>query len=753
MISFIFKCFISFFVGILINDLTESNTSLKFLGQTIFTNHSSFQFDMRVETFISLIVLTILSIIFIFFKNSKLIKPLTLKIIGYEFILFSFLKGLNIDGYDSIFSDKNLILIIGLFFIVFYLIILKISSYKEFSNEEKSERIIYDSRKLDLEKLKKYLENSNIVGIDSEWGQGKSYFVDYWRRDENITSILISVLNTSEKDVIDFVFKQLDKQLFREGQIETNSRVLKSFLSNQNFLGINFSGIFSSKTYKEALKDYKKALNIREKPLYIIFDDLDRVKEKELLIKVLNLGDEIQSDKLKILYLYDQKKLNTLELDREYIEKFIPLTLGLTKLSFFDILAAKLKELKINLSIDEFDFLKTYFFEKNQDNQELLINPTPRNIEIFLKEIKSMQVIKEYNSTFNDIKKREIIAMIFFKVFYFENIYLNLKRLLESNWKNNNVLENLNKVKFIFNKKENNSLVLKQSIIETLGYIYMPKGAKDNEWNQKVKKNLNILYSLESIENLTTYEKVYKYIHELLKNFEISLEEKSKKYIEIDEIFNSELQTETFHGKEFLLIDWFCRESKIDEKEKLLEIIFFNNKITNTMILSISSEYILNNINFRKIIFDNLKNKEASKLDKFDLEKFIREYFKSINNYDFLENINTINTKEIKKVIENTKFSLKGLNSTKNINIFKEQYESLDELEILFLKLLDNSGDLKVEVSFSKNKSVEKIVKELKERYPSKEEQFKRIDYLIRNNQLDEYLINSILGELLKSED
>lgn len=744
MISFIFKCFISFFTGILINDLTESNTSLKFLGQTLFTNHSSFQFDMRLETFISLIVLTILAIIFIFFKNLKLIKALILKIIGFEFILFSFLKGLNTDGYDRVFCDKNLILIIGLFF----LIILKIFCWKEFSNQEETKKIIYDSRKLDLEKLKKYLENSNVVGIDSEWGQGKSYFVDYWRKNENVTSVLISVLNTSKKDVIDFVLKQLDKQLLKEGQIETNSRVIKSFLSNQNFLGISFNGIFSSKTYKEALADYKKALKNRKNPLYVIFDDLDRVKEKELLIKVLNLGDEIQSDKLKILYLYDQKKLNILELDREYIEKFIPLTLGLTKLSFFDILAAKLKELKINLSIDEFDFLKTYFFEKNQDNQELLINPTPRNIEIFLKEIKSMQVIKEYNSTFNDIKKREIIAMIFFKVFYFENIYLNLKRLLESNWKNNNVLENLNKVKFVFNKKENNSLVLKQSIIETLGYIYMPKGAKDNEWNQKVKKNLNILYSLESIENLTTYEKVYKYIHELLKNFEISLEEKSKKYIEIDEIFNSELQTETFHGKEFLLIDWFCRESKIDEKEKLLEIIFFNNKITNTMILSISSEYILNNINFRKIIFDNLKNKEIAKLNKMYLEKFIREYFRCLNGYDILQNLDKIEKKQIENAIKNTKLYLKSI----QIKIFKEEYERLDELEILFVKLIDNSNDLKVETSFSNSKLIQDIVKELKEKYLSKEEQFERIDSLIRSNQLDEYLVKSILEELLKHE-
>ncbi|MGL5723352.1 hypothetical protein [Cetobacterium sp.] len=749
MISFIFKCFISFFVGILINDLTESNTSLKFLGQTIFTNHSSFQFDMRLETFISLITLTILSIIFIFFKNSKLIKPLTLKIIGYEFILFSFLKGLNIDGYDSIFSDKNLILIIGLFFIVFYLIILKIFSYKGFSNEEKSEKIIYDSRKLDLEKLKKYLENSNIVGIDSEWGQGKSYFVDYWRRDENITSILISVLNTSEKDVIDFVFKQLDKQLFREGQIEINSRVLKSFLSNQNFLGINFSGIFSSKTYKEALKDYKKALNIREKPLYIIFDDLDRVKEKELLIKVLNLGDEIQSNKLKILYLYDQKKLNTLELDREYIEKFIPLTLGLTKLNFFDILSEKLQELKISLSIDEFNFLKTYFLEKPQDYQELVIKPTPRNIEIFLKEIESMLIIK---NKFEDIKNQEIIVILFFKIFYFESIYLNLKDLLESSWRSDNVLENLKKLKITINKEDVKNFILKQSVVETLGFIYTPKGAKDIEWNEKVKKNLNILYSLESVENLTNSEKAYRYINELLNNTEISSEEKWKKYIEIDSGLNLKLQVETIHGKEFLLIDWFSK-NKQKEKKLLLELVLFGDSITNTMILSLSSQYILNNINFRKIIFDNLKNKEANKLDKFYLEKFIRKYFKSINNYDFLENINMINTKEIKKVIENTKLSLKGLNSTKNINVFKEQYESLDELEILFIRLLDNSGDLKVEVSFSKNKSVEKIVKELKERYPSKEEQFKRIDYLIRNNQLDEYLINSILGELLKSED
>lgn len=753
MISFIFKCFISFFIGILINDLTESNTSLKFLGQTIFTNHSSFQFDMRLETFISLIVLTILSIIFIFFKNSKLIKTLIFKIIALEIISFSFLKGLNMSQDENIFSNKNLILIIGCIFIFFYLILLKISFCKQALDKEKFEKTIYNSRELDLKKLDSYLKNSNIVGIDSEWGQGKSYFVDYWKEKEKLTYVLISILNISEKDVFKFILKQLDKHLLKEGNIETNSRVLKGFLSNQNFLGINLNGIFSSKTYKEALVDYKKILNMRKNPLYIIFYDLDRIKEKDLLIKILNFGDELQSNKLKILYLYDQKKLNALGLDREYIEKFIPIALNLTKLNFFDILDLKLKELEINISKNEFDFLKIDFFEKIQNFEDLKINPTPRNVEIFLKEINSILIIKQ---KFKDIKNREIIAINFLKVFYFEDIYLNLYKLFNINWNTNYYLLGRIEINLFKNISKDISKDIKvltnQIIIELLGYDYTPKGNKDNEKNEKIKKNLKILYSLESIENLTNFEKIYRYINELLNNFEISSEEKWKKYIGIDEFLNLKLREESVYGKEFLLIDWFCRESKVEEKEKLLEIIFFNNKITNSMILSLSSEYILNNINYRKIIFDNLKNREANKLDKFYLEKFIREYFKGINNYDFLENINIINTEEIKKVIENTKFSLKQLNSTKNINIFKEQYESLDELEIFFIKLLDNSSDLKVEVSFSKSKFVEKTVKELKERYPSKEEQFERINDLIINHQLDEYLINSILGELLKSE-
>ena len=737
MISFIFKCFISFFIGILINDLTESNTSLKFLGQTIFTNHSSFQFDMRLETFISLIVLTILSIIFIFFKNSKLIKTLIFKIIALEIISFSFLKGLNMSQDENIFSNKNLILIIGCIFIFFYLILLKISFCKQALDKEEFEKTIYNSRELDLKKLDSYLKNSNIVGIDSEWGQGKSYFVDYWKEKEKLTGVLISILNISEKDVFKFILKQLDKQLLKEGNIETNSRILKGFLSNQNFLGINLNGIFSSKTYKEALVDYKKILNKRKNPLYIIFDDLDRIKEKELLIKILNFGDELQSNKLKILYLYDQKKLNALGLDREYIEKFIPIALNLTKLNFFDILDLKLKELEINISKNEFDFLKIDFFENNQDNQELVINPTPRNVEIFLKEINSILIIKE---KFKDIKNREIIAMIFFKIFYFENVYLNLKMLLEINWRDNNLSENLN-----------NSLVLEQQIIETLGYIYKPNGTKDSEWNQKVNKNLNILYSLESIENSTTYEKAYEYIHELLENFEISLEEKSKRYIKIDEVFNLELQTETFHGKEFLLIDWFCGESKIDEKQKLLEIILFNNKITNTMILSLSSEYILNNINFRKIIFNNLKNKDISKLNKLYLKEFIVQYFKSINNYNILENFDKIEKKEVELAIKRTKELLKDLKSIQ-VKIFKEEYESLDELELFFVKLLNNPTDSKVEVPLSKSKIIENIVKSLQENYLSKDEQLQRINYLVTNNEIDEYFVESILGELSKIE-
>ncbi|MGL4999960.1 MAG: hypothetical protein ACRC5T_13435 [Cetobacterium sp.] len=68
------------------------------------------------------------------------------------------------------------------------------------------------------------------------------------------------------------------------------------------------------------------------------------------------------------------------------------------------------------------------------------------------------------------------------------------------------------------------------------------------------------------------------------------------------------------------------------------------------------------------------------------------------------------------------------------------------------MEITSNPYLLLLEVLFSKSKFVEETVKELKERYSSKEEQFERINDLITSHQLDEYFIKSILGELLKSE-
>ena len=191
MISFIYKCFIGFFLRILINDLTESSTNLKFLEKVIFTNYSSFQFDLRLENFLILIFLTILSIFLIFFENFKLIKALVLKTLSFEFILFSFLKGLNNNIYN-IFFNKNLIIIFILN--LFYLVIFKFF-FKNCDKQKEVIKEIYEARKLDFKKLNRFLEEASIIGIDSEWGQGKSYFVNYWKNKQKVTAIVISILN------------------------------------------------------------------------------------------------------------------------------------------------------------------------------------------------------------------------------------------------------------------------------------------------------------------------------------------------------------------------------------------------------------------------------------------------------------------------------------------------------------------------------------------------------------------------------
>ena len=99
--------------------------------------------------------------------------------------------------------------------------------------EDKKE--LFEERKEDLKRLEKYLKDFNIVGIDGDWGSGKSFLTDHL---EGYIKIKIDLLACNEDDIQIVVLNELDKLLKNQRIFSSYSPKLKKILRKERFLKI-----------------------------------------------------------------------------------------------------------------------------------------------------------------------------------------------------------------------------------------------------------------------------------------------------------------------------------------------------------------------------------------------------------------------------------------------------------------------------------------------------------------------------------
>lgn len=218
-------------------------------------------------------------------------------------------------------------------------------SYKQ-SNEQsdkgenKGENILFPEHQKDIERIKAYLRNTHILGINSPWGNGKTFVMDYFCNDEETKKeysfIKINALayNYDEFDTI--LISRLD-ELLRENHIF--SLYAAELLSTMNkslwgrFLYHYFRGADSGNTAAfTGLKGDLKSLN---KKVLIIFEDLERVSEPNAVKKILSISELMAGDKVYVVYEYDREQFEKQPgLSSEYLKKYIPLEMELTDLSY-----------------------------------------------------------------------------------------------------------------------------------------------------------------------------------------------------------------------------------------------------------------------------------------------------------------------------------------------------------------------------------------------------------------------------------
>ena len=209
------------------------------------------------ELLIRFIVVTILIVIFIFIFKLPFYFDVILFFLlwilllcyrvykAYELaiiVLFSYISVLFLTGYligDELILTDVLFLPDGINgalgektkFVFSFLNICFILFTFEWITNKHIELIINDelfkSRSKDLEKIKLEIRHNQILGINSEWGNGKSLIINHLISDTDMINsydfIKIDILSMNLDQLIDYLLQQIDKSLKNQGIYNNNT--------------------------------------------------------------------------------------------------------------------------------------------------------------------------------------------------------------------------------------------------------------------------------------------------------------------------------------------------------------------------------------------------------------------------------------------------------------------------------------------------------------------------------------------------
>ena len=348
-----------------------------------------------------------------------------------QFIFFSIINSISF-YLVRYFQKKNFLILsikilITYYLILFCIILFKCVYYTSKTNLE-NDGDLFVERKYDLERLLNYLNYFSIIGINGEWGSGKSFLTDHLK---NFILIKIDLLSCNVDEIQTVILNELDKLLKNQGIFSPFSPKLKKILQ-QGKLFENISQLFVKNdiSYSEAITGLHNNLKSINKPIVIVYEDLDRVENTTVIKQILGISEKIAGDNIKILYQFSETNLLDKGIERTYLEKYIPFILNLTDIPFKSTLSYVLKqEIYKDSLLDEEDFKFLYlpvylphFNNFNNLNRPLtsvkfeLKNVTIRKTQLFLNELN--QVINEKEI----YKKNKRVVILFFllKHFYYE---------------------------------------------------------------------------------------------------------------------------------------------------------------------------------------------------------------------------------------------------------------------------------------------------------------------------------------------
>lgn len=623
--------------------------------------------------------------------------------------------------------------------IILFNIIIDILVNKCILNNNNRNYKIFRERKEDLKRIKEYLNKFNIIGINGEWGSGKTYLMEYLQDEREMQDkyefVNIYLMSCNLDNLPQILINELDKVLVKYGIYSRYSSSLRKILASNNFINSIFSSIFlDSNSFTASINGFKNEIKKLNKTIVIVFEDLDRINDANVIKKIFSISENLIGENIKVVYQYDQRNLENIDecFNRNYLDKYIPYTINLTEISFYDIIDKVLKEYQNEynyLKDNDFNFLHISvrldwilreIFNRNIEYKLTICNYSIRKVKHFLDEIENTFENEEMYRG-DDLKKAVII---FYLIKHFDydiyNKFTLFKGLMETF-----LLEfddrkyTINEIIYMFKNNELNNedidkMLTFDSNRKVLCYLFMieyrfnsekKRGIeileetelqlKDNNYNDKINRAFWHLLCKGKSE-YTDMEQMVK----VLKRDVLSLpEDKMTEGFNnfMNKMYNEEYKNKTGNIVAFYIgisgfYTLFQAMSIATNKEsdwiKFLNF-YFNYKKIDTITLD-----LIRCLDYCNIITKNIYLLIINKFNKLDI-------LQNFNNYESYWRF-------LRKYLE--KLSILGYVNTHNVRSiinFKEKYtyKNIEELKIaLFDPLINELEKLKNDMPIEKPK-------------------------------------------------
>lgn len=201
---------------------------------------------------------------------------------------------------------------------------------------------LFQSQKYDIERLRRYIIQFPLLGINAKWGNGKSFVWTHLCRDpeirKNFDIIQIDLLNVDLDSVEIVLINELERLLENYHIYPRSSRHLKALLGKNQWI-YWFSSMASdgndglAASFRLLQEDLEKI----PKKVLIGFEDIDRISDSGQIKKIFAIAEKLSSDQIHIVFQYNIDLLRSVDngiLNRDYLEKYIPFTVSLTEIPY-----------------------------------------------------------------------------------------------------------------------------------------------------------------------------------------------------------------------------------------------------------------------------------------------------------------------------------------------------------------------------------------------------------------------------------